>query len=166
MMIPAIYVDAGPIALDRSFSGEDLRWEFGSTTGTPSPASYQRKCELLTALQSALSEADEPGWDGYKAKRADPYAFIYALGLLDMLPLITPLPEITVDTDGDIALEWNRGARRLFSVRVSRDGTIYYAGLVDYDTFHGSQQLREGIPRAISEGIGRVIRGPQLRAIA
>jgi hypothetical protein len=163
-MIPVVYVDAGPIALDWSFNREDLRWNFGSAAGTPSPISDQRRRDLLTALLSALSGADEPGWDGYKAKRASSDAFIYALRLLDMLPSSTPLPEIAVDTDGDIALDWDRGARRVFSVRVSRNGTIYYAGLVDYDTFHGSLQLREDIPSAILEGIGRVISGSRLRA--
>jgi hypothetical protein len=156
MMIAAIQAETVCIPMDRSFH-QEARWDFASAPGTPSPAAGQRKREILGALSSALSGAGEAGWDGYAAKPADSDAFIHALRLLDMLPSSTPLPEITVDTDGDIALEWDRGARRLFSVRVSRDGRIYFAGLVDYDTFHGSQQLREGIPDAISRGISRVV---------
>lgn len=162
MTIPAVYVDT--VAQDRSFCRQTLDWDAGSTAGTPSSASDQRQRELLAALQSALAGAAEPDWDGYKAKPGDSWAFVYALQLLDMLPSDSPLPEIAVDTDGDFALEWDRGPRRVFSVRISRDGTIYYAGLFDYDTFHGSEQLRERIPIAISEGIGRVFRGPRLRA--
>jgi len=156
MTISAVCLDAEPIALDWIFNRQPPRWDFGPTVGTPSPAFEKRIRDLVGAFQAALLEADQSGWDGYKAKRANSGAFMNALSLLFMLPSSTPLPEISVDTDGDIALEWDRGARKVFSVRVSRDGTIYYAGLVDYDTFHGSEQLRESVPSAISKGIGRV----------
>ena len=153
---------------DRSFSsaGRALRSEVTASraAATPSIAAAERSRAAIHALRSALTDTQEGGRDGYEAKPADPDAFVYAVQFLDYLSETTPLPDIAVDSDGDIALEWDMGPRRLFSVRVSRDGTIYYAGIVDYATFHGSEQLREGVPSAISEGIGRVLSGPRLRA--
>lgn len=148
---------------DRSFSDEvrALRTRITADSGTPSLASAERKRNALMALQSALSDPEGADPDG---GRASVGAFTYAVRLLDHLPSTLPLPEIAVDADGDIAFEWDRGARRLFSLRVSRDGTIYYAGLDDYATFHGSEQFREGVPNAVSEGINRIVSGPRLRA--
>lgn len=152
-------------ALDRGFSGTARAvgpnvaaiW----AGATPSIAAEERRRAAIRSLQSALSGAQEDGWDGYQAKPADPDAFIYAVQLLDELPTAVPLPDVAVDSDGDIALEWDRGPRKLLSLRVSRDGTIYYAGLLGYATFHGSEQLREGIPSAISKGIERVLSEPR-----
>lgn len=133
-------------------------------SGTPSIVSAERREAALRAFLSALTDAEEAGWDGYLARPADPDAFVYAIQFLDCLPSAVPLPEIAVDADGDIALEWDRGPRRIFSVRISKDGTIHYAGLFGYATLHGSEQLSEVVPSAISGGIGRALSGPGLRA--
>jgi hypothetical protein len=148
---------------DRSFSDEAraLRSRITADSGTPSLASAERKRNALKALQSALSDPEGADADG---GRASVGAFTYAVRLLDHLPSTVPLPEIAVDADGDIAFEWDQGPRRLFSLRVSRDGTIYYAGLDHYATFHGSEEFCEGVPNAISEGISRIVSGPRLRA--
>ncbi len=167
-MTHALTLDSLVPLFDRSFSdtGRALRSEVTASraAATPSIAAAERGRAAIHALQSALSDTQEGGWDGYRAKPAHPDAFVYAVQFLDYLSETMPLPDIAVDSDGDIALEWDRGPRRLFSLRVSRDGTIYYAGLVDYATFHGSEQLREGVPSAISEGIGRVLSQPRLRS--
>src|SRR3989304_2258532 len=120
------------------------------------------KRAAIEALEDAFAHAQERGWDGYEAAPADPGAFVYALQFLAYLPISTPLPEIAVDTDGDIAVEWDFGARRIFSVRISRDGTLNYAGLVGHTNFHGTELLREGIPSTISAGIDRVVRASQI----
>jgi hypothetical protein len=152
--------DVDMIGLDRSSSREAREariFAVGEEDGTPSIARAERGHDVLHALQEAVSEAQEDGWDGYSARSMDLGAFVYAIEFLKLLPSVIPLPEISVDSDGDVALEWDRGSRRVFSVRVSRDGTIYYAGLVNYSTFHGSEQLGESIPEAISSGIRRVL---------
>ena len=149
-----------------SFTGRALRSEVTASraTGTPSIAAAERGRAAINALRSALSDTQENGWDGYRAKPADPTAFVYAIQFLGYLPSMTQLPDIAVDPDGDISLEWDGGPRRIFSVRVSRDGTLYYSGLFGYATLHGSEQLGEGVPSPISEGISRVLSEPRLRS--
>ena len=121
------------------------------TLGAPKRATVE-------ALEHAFVHAQEHGWDGYQAAPADPWAFIYALQFLAYLPTTAPLPEIAADTDGDIAVEWDFGPRRVFSVRIGRDGTLNYAGLVGHTSFHGTELLRESIPSSILAGIERVVK--------
>lgn len=129
----------------------------GPEAVTPSISADDYSRVAVEALKEAFSQAREQGWDGYEAKPADPSAFAYAVRFLNILPTDTPFPEIAIDSDGDFAFEWDRGPRRVFSVRVTRDGTIYYAGLEGASTFHGSEPFSEGIPSAVSAGVRRVV---------
>lgn len=163
-MTLAIRIDGSVTSVsgfDRSFSDEanTVRLILAAPGETPSISSSHRTNATLAALRSAFSGAWEAGWDGHAARPADPNAFIHAVRLLDDLPLDMPLPEVGVDADGDVAFEWDEGPRRIFSLRVSRDGTLHYAGLVGHSTFHGSEALRQGLPRMVSMGIDRVISG-------
>lgn len=124
---------------------------------TPSIYGSQRTEAAVEALESALSEAGLVNWDGHNARAADIGAFVYALELIANLPVSTPLPEMAVDVDGDIAFDWDRGARQILSLRVSGDGTLHYAGMVGQSVFHGSELLGEGLPDAISAALDRVL---------
>lgn len=152
-------------ALDRSWSDEARKVNRlglrASDLGTSITLGALKR-DTVKALKDAFVHAQEYGWDGYKAAPADPGAFIYALQFIEYLPTTTPLPEVAVDTDGDMAVEWDFGPRRVFSVRISRDGTLNYAGLVGHTSFHGTELLREGIPSAIAAGIDRVVRDTEL----
>ena len=108
-------------------------------------------------LFSAFTEANEENWDGYGAAAANPKAVVLALRLLSQLPTTIPMPDMAIDVDGDVAFEWNYGPRRIVSVRVGGDGTIYYAGLLGYSTFYGSEIPSEGIPDAVAGAIDRIL---------
>ena len=120
------------------------------------------KHAVIIALRDAFIQSGEHDWDGYKARPADPGAFVYALQFLAYLATTTPLPEIAVDADGEVAIEWDFGPRRVFSVRIGRDGTLNYAGLVGHASFHGTELFRENIPSPVSTGIERVVGTAQL----
>lgn len=117
---------------------------------------YSRR-KAIEALWEAFVEAREGAWDGYAAEQAEPSSLIYALYFLEQLSSNTPTPEVAVDVDGEIAIEWDYGPRRIMSVRVGRDGTLSYAGLLGHATFYGVEILREVIPSAISSSIRRII---------
>jgi len=116
---------------------------------------YRR--QLLEALVNAFEEAGEENWDGYGASAADPRAYEYAVRLLSQFPTTIPRPDIAIDVDGHVALEWDFEPRRIVSVRVGGDGTIYYAGLLGYSTFHGSEVPSDSIPDAVAQAIDRVL---------
>src|SRR5262245_13902446 len=51
-----------------------------------------------------------------------------ALAFAEILPRSLPVPEIAADPDGEVSFDWLGPAGRMFSVSVSKDGRIAYAG--------------------------------------
>lgn len=157
-------VPVGLSPLDRTFSDDGARlrrllWE--ATDFSNSISMYRPVENILCALRDALAEAEEENWDSYGASSGDPKAFAYALMLLLQLPRTIPSPpEVTIDSEGDIALEWDYGPRRIISIRVSGDGTINYAGLLGHTTFHGVEFSRDGVPETVAKAIERVVFTP------
>lgn len=112
---------------------------------------------LAEALEQAVLEAQQDSWDGFRARSVQPTAVLHALAFLRQLPSTTPVPDIGVDTDGEIAIEWDFGPRRTVSIRVASDGTLTYAGLLGRSVFHGVEPSRESIPSPVATAIWRVI---------
>jgi hypothetical protein len=126
---------------------------------SPSPSIERDKLDraLIDSLRNIFSQAQQIGWDGYDAAPVSAATLRYALQFLDFLPLEAGLPEIGVDVDGDITFDWDFGTRRIFSVRVSKGGILYYAGLFGRATSYGREMLQYGIPDEIARGINRAI---------
>lgn len=118
------------------------------------------KWKAIEALRDAFAETQDAGWDGYASERVQPGAILYAMNFLQQLPSNLPPPEIAVDVDGEIAFEWDFGPRRIISVRIGRDGTLTYAGLLGHAAFHGIEIPYDGIPEAILSGIRRIVQAP------
>lgn len=114
------------------------------------------KTQAVHQISNALALASYDDWDGYQALAGDFSTFSYALSFIDQLPLTYPLPEIAIDSDGEIAFEWDYEPRRIFSVRIGRDGWLSYAGLLGHASFHGAENMRNSIPSEILNGIERV----------
>ena len=175
----AVRPPVGIYPLDRAVgnAARDLRlaaWgAIGESNSITSTRSYT---EQIRALSSALCEAAEDGGGSIDSTAAyaalfsalceatedgdgsiDHAAATYALRFLFLLPIELPQPEIAVDADGDIALEWDYGPRRITSVRVAGDGTIHFASLLGHSTLHGSEVDYEGIPSGLLAAIERVI---------
>ena len=115
------------------------------------------KEQLLNGLETAIKDAYNDNWDGYDASPADISSLDYAISFIYRLSSQIPSPEISIDNDGEVAIEWDYGPRRIISIRIGRDGTLHYAGLVGYSSFHGVEQYHENIPEPIFTGILRVV---------
>lgn len=150
-----------PQTLDRGLSEEARKVRQISARTHEFETSYSfgiPKWNITEALMNAIVEAGEADWDGYGAERVQLGAVQYAFKFLQQLPTFLPAPEIAIDVEGEIAIEWDFGPRCIFSVRVGRDGTLNYAGLLGHSTFYGTEIPTEGIPEEISEGIRRIVR--------
>lgn len=135
---------------------EIRRIEAENVSSDASSSFGQIRSDVLRDLMNEFSQASRPDWDGYGALPAKPEALIYAIQFIQAISPSFPRPDISIDPDGEIALEWQSGPRRVFSVHIGRDGTMNYAGLDGFSVFHGIENLRENIPSPISEGIRRV----------
>ena len=73
----------------------------------------------------------------------------YAFRFLELLPDESPEPEIEIDSDGEVAFDWNFARRSSVSVSVGPDGTLRYGALLGFRKRSGSDQLTSAIPKDV-----------------
>ena len=111
---------------------------------------------ILLELQNVVSDRAEEDWDGYGAKPFSIDSYILAIALIKKLPLFAANPDIDVDPEGEIMLEWVGGPRRVFTIAISPDGELHYAGLFGRNKVYGTEYFADLIPVPILEGLHRV----------
>jgi hypothetical protein len=98
-------------------------------------------------------------WDGYGGLPANPLAVEAAADFIRALPQDMMQPEVAVDPDGQISLEWFGAKDRIFSISFSDRGRVAYAGIDGTDRWRGAEMfdgntihpfLLMGIQRVIS----------------
>jgi hypothetical protein len=107
--------------------------------------------QLIEVSQRATTK----GWDGYDAAAVQPNAVINAYTFIDALPSNVPMPEVAVDPDGEISLDWFSASRRQFSVSVGANNVLSYAGLFGHDKVSGSERFQGTVPRGFLDYIKR-----------
>jgi hypothetical protein len=68
--------------------------------------------EMVEKLTSAMSKAHDAG------VKVSPEAFDRALAVIRSLPSHLPTPQIVVEPDGEIGLDWDEGRRQVLSISV------------------------------------------------
>ena len=111
---------------------------------------------VLLELQNVVSDRVEEDWDGYGAKPFSVDSYILAIALIKRLPLFAANPDVDVDPEGEIMLEWSGGPRRVFTIAISPDGELHYAGLFGRNKVYGTEYFADLIPVPILEGLHRV----------
>jgi len=109
------------------------------------------------ALAEAANEAIELDWDGYGARPVNVAAVNRAALLLRALPTTIPEPEIGVEPDGHIGLDWYGGPGRAFTITIRGNGELKYATLFGRDRNYGSAQFVEEIPEQVAYHLGKFL---------
>jgi hypothetical protein len=112
--------------------------------------------ETRRSLDEAFESSAVGNWDGYNARPIDPISCSRALRFSKLLPMSVPVPEVDIDSDGEVKFEWYRGPRRVFSVTVRSNGELAYAGLVGASKVHGTEHLGDELPNSILGNIRRI----------
>lgn len=86
-----------------------------------------RRHKFLNELRGAVAEAALNGWAGLGSRRADMSAVAMASVLIDLLPPGVPAPEVSISPNGEVVLDWERGASRLFSIALKGDDKLAFA---------------------------------------
>jgi hypothetical protein len=69
-------------------------------------------------------------------------------------PKSLPIPELTLDTDGDVVFDWAGPNRNLVSVSLRHDGRIAYAAkLSPRRTMHGTEAFSDAVPESVVEAV-------------
>jgi hypothetical protein len=117
----------------------------------------KQKGDALQNLYAAYSEACQPGWDGYGAVAASYDGYVKAEKFIKSLPANIPAPEVAIDPDGDISLEWYRAPRRVFSVSIGSADELTFAGIFGKSTAHGTETFNFQIPQSVLANLRRLL---------
>lgn len=115
-------------------------------------------------LADVAQGATVPNWDGYGAQPIDARAYLQAERFLSALPTTTPVPDVSVDPDGEIAVSWNLDSNWVFSVSIGPTGRLSYAGLFGTSKAYGTEWFLNEIPEAILDSLARLFRARGGRA--
>ena len=109
---------------------------------------------LIPEIQEAVSEEDSARVQDDTIRAAKDFA--------RTLPRFGPLPEISVDPDGEISFDWiEPSGEKMVSVSVNGQNRLAYAGWFgEKSRVHGIEQLGESCPQEILLGIQKAIGRP------
>lgn len=79
-------------------------------------------------LEEIVARCSRPNWDGYGALPISSIAHARTVAFLDALPMFLPTPDIVPENDGEIAVEWDLGPERVFSVSIGESAYLHFAG--------------------------------------
>lgn len=119
-----------------------------------SSATRQKRKEVIDLIITALSTSHHVEGEApvSEATRRE------AIGFVRKLPPTLPIPEVVVEPDGDVALEWFVRNYVSFLVGFSGKGIITYSGLFGRGRkTYGTEFISEAIPSSIVENIRRVL---------
>jgi len=121
-------------------------------------ALFGAKGEALSHLATVSAESASDDWDGYGALPVLAEGIEAAAAFIRALPSKLPLPEPSVDPDGEISLEWIDAKDRIFSVSLGKSDRVAYAGIDGTDRWRGTEHFDgQTIPRFLLMGIERVM---------
>jgi hypothetical protein len=111
-------------------------------------------------LRDVVACANHDNWDGMKSLAANRRAVRQANRFLSMLPpsaFRSIVPEVTVDPDGEIAIEWYVSPSQLFSVSIGANGRLAWAGIIDGEEVPGHAMMKQRIPQELLDYINQLV---------
>jgi hypothetical protein len=115
-----------------------------------------RANQALAEIEAVEKEASFDGWDGYGGKALDPKACAVATFFLEALPTTTPIPEISADNDGEVALDWIFGPKKALTVSIDGRGRCAYAWMLGQINSRGTDWITDGIPANIAYALAQL----------
>ena len=107
-------------------------------------------------LKEICLEAASQDWDGGGAAPVQQGAHEYAVAFVSELAQGMCFPEVGVDPDGEVSLGWHV-RRDVFSVSISGEGRLSYAGLFGTSDCHGTEWMGEQVPAEVMRQLDRLI---------
>jgi hypothetical protein len=103
-----------------------------------------RRTEVYRRVSAALHQASSS--DG---TFASPEAIGRTIELLNLLPSTVPLPDVVVESDSEIGLDWDEGARRVVSLTVRDNPMVGFSALLGAEPLYGRTPFAGEVPRTI-----------------
>ena len=118
---------------------------------------FGSKEDALNRLYELAAECVEADWDGYGAEAVSQIAVVRSAHFIRRLPEDLPLPEISVEPDGEIALDWSPTPTQTFSVSIGPADRMACAWVNGTEHGHVVVSSNNGeIPSRILQEIQRI----------
>ncbi len=113
--------------------------------------------KMQTLLYELYNECIEANWDSYGAEPISHTAYYEAGKFLRVLPSAFPKPDILPEPDGSIGLDWYKDEESSFTVSITGNTIISYAGFFGQgnETF-GSERFVGSLPKAVFYNLRRL----------
>jgi hypothetical protein len=111
-----------------------------------SRALFGWKADLLEELFALERDHAEPDWDGYGAEPISSAALFRAKAFIRSLPESLATPELSVEPDGAISLDWMPSRAKTYSISIGDSDRLAYAWVDGTDKGHA-------VTRAVDGGI-------------
>jgi len=123
-----------------------------------SAALFGERMDTVAALRALLQTHAQAGWDGGEAAPASRAAMELAVDFVRALPDGCAMPEVGVDPDGAVSLDWLSTRHRMLSISFSgTSNRLAYAWLDGTDRGNGVERFdRQTIPRRLADAIVNV----------
>jgi hypothetical protein len=119
--------------------------------------------QVASRLEEMWSEASRSGWDGYGAKPVNPLAYMYAQFFINALPNTAPIPEVSADSDGEVALDWFFGNQKALTVSIGPTGRCTFAWMNGQSTNRGTDWMEDDVPASIVFALAQLARSARTR---
>ena len=166
VMTPAPFIPANPPAEDASrLPPEQQHSAVSDEAGvrreradlSNSWVLFVSKEDTLNRLYELAAECAEADWDGYGAEAVSKSAVERSAHFIRRLPEGLPLPEISVEPDGEIALDWSPTPMQTFSVSIGTADQMACAWVNGTEHGHVVVSSNNGeIPSRILQEIQRI----------
>lgn len=113
--------------------------------------------DALGELDDILMDCSQPDWDGYGAEPVDLSSVVEARRFLLSLPVKTSAPEVSVDPDGEVSMDWKGARGAILSVSIRADGRLSYAGRFGIRRASGTEYFTDEVPRKVVEHLRRTL---------
>ena len=133
-----------------SSAGDELRESIRAAMATPSD-DEGRTAEILQRIRAALRKGTEA--EGVLVSAT---TFGRLCDLLSTLPAWIPLPEVVVESDREIGLDWYSGERDTLSVSVDDTGYVGFAALIDQEPLYGKLPFAGAFPKTLAYFLRRL----------
>jgi len=83
----------------------------------------------------------------------------HARRLLKSFPAKAPKPDLSVDPDGQLALDWQLAPRWVLTATVAEDSMVYFAGLFGANRYRGAEHFDCLLPKGLAASLERFVDG-------
>jgi hypothetical protein len=115
-----------------------------------------RGAEIFRRVSAALHRAS--AHDGIFTS---PEAVSRAMDLLSLLPSTIPLPDIVVESDTEIGLDWDEGSRRVVSLTVRDNPMVGFSAFFGAEPLYGRTPFAGEVPETIRFLLHRLYTRPR-----